>query len=477
MKDRALTLIGLAAALVVPLGAAPPNAQPGPAKGVEWAPRLGAALADAESEGRVVLLALGAAGEGRTAHHVKALYPAKDATAAFAATVNVPAWSFAPDDERELPKLSGVTPDDFRMNLAEITERWIAPNDSGAVPLPHHVWLDPKGEVLLSCPWEIDALELAWCTDEALRRAGIEARPDLPEGAHAPRRLVVGATTRVGDADPLGRGLVPGELDEEIGELNKRFLAWSDRFSVTRILFTDDDDAADFIAQKIGLWDIGQDATAGLLDGVIGLGGVLSTAAHVEMFEDAAKSNRKSRRAQGAVALENLGRPEGLAIAKKAWKKEKDSAVRAEWARALGACGRGQASIAKTLVRAAKKERDSRVRRGAILGLGHVLPEPSARSFLEDTVREGAGLEREAAILALALGREREARATVAAVRESGLDVEPSTADVVGAALEVLDGANLHVLEDDVARVSESELPRARLFFRASRGIELLRPR
>ncbi|MEM9383372.1 MAG: HEAT repeat domain-containing protein, partial [Planctomycetota bacterium] len=369
-------------------------------KGIEWTARIGAALARAQEERRIVLLALGAAGEGRTARHVKTLYPAKDAAGAFGATINVPAWSFALDDERSLPKLGGATADDVRMNLAEITERWIEANEDGAVPLPHHVWLDPDGEVLLSCPWEIDAAELAWCTDEALRRAGIEARPDLPKGAHPPRRLVIGGTTRVANADPLGRGLVPGELDEAIGELNKRFLAWGDRFQVTRILFTDEDDAADFIAQKVGLWDIGQEATGALLDGVVGLAGALSTAAHVELFEDAAKSSRASRRAQSAVALEDLGRPEGLAAAKKAWKKEKDVAVRSEWARALGACGRGQASVAKALVRAARKERSARVRRSAILGLGHVLPEPSALAFLEETVREGSGLEREAAILA-----------------------------------------------------------------------------
>ncbi len=433
---------------------------------IEWTADLEQALARAASEKRVVMVALGEAGEGRTARHLKSLYPSKAIAAHVGQTINVPAWSFDPDEKRALPRLAGITERDHMRNLGLTRERWVTPNELGIIALPQHIWLSPGGDVLLSCPWEIDAQEFAWCCDEALRRAGIEERPEAAKGAHPPRRLLLGETYRVLDDDKLGRGLKPEELEESLGELKKRFLSMGDREVLTRILFTDDDDAADFMMKQLGLWDMGGAGTGGIVDGTIALTGLISPALFLEILEDAASSNSESRRAQVAVAYEQFGSPEGLATVKKALKKEKVASVRAEWARALGACGRGEKSVAKALIRAARKDKSARVRRSAIIGLGHVLPEASAQAFLEETVTAGGGLEREAAIVALALGRAVSARGVVAAVSEE--DIEASTAGAVDAALAVLDGGNLHLIEAEVRRISESEIDRGRIFFRAT---------
>ena len=117
----------------------------------------------------------------------------------------------------------------------------------------------------------------------------------------------------------------------------------------------------------------------------------------------------------------------------------------------------------------------SLVRRSAILGLGHVLPEASARAFLEEQVTGGRGLEREAAIIALGLGRAVDARALLEAVKTQ--DVEASTSEAADAALKVLDGGNLYLIESEVKRISESKFDRERLFFVARGAVPRLRER
>ena len=49
-----------------------------------------------------------------------------------------------------------------------------APDSSGAVIAPQHVFLGGDGSVLLSVPYEVSSLELQWCFGEAWRLAGAE---------------------------------------------------------------------------------------------------------------------------------------------------------------------------------------------------------------------------------------------------------------------------------------------------------------
>ena len=69
-------------------------------------------------------------------------------------------------------------------------------------------------------------------------------------------------------------------------------------------------------------------------------------------------------------------------------------------------------------------------------------------------------------VLALALGRCVEARGEIAALAEG--ELEPESTELVEAALSVLDGGNLYLIEEHVRRVSESELGRGRIFFRST---------
>ena len=168
---------------------------------------------------------------------------------------------------------------------------------------------------------------------------------------------------------------------------------------------------------------------------------------------------------QAAVALEQLGEPAALKLVKRQLRKEKVANVRAEWLRALGACGRGDARVARQLLAVAEDDDDdARVRRNAVLALGHVLPEPSAKQFLEHTATYALDELREVAVLALALGRSVESRAVIDATQDG--EPQAQLLAVREAALHVLDGGNLVELEPHVGRVSGSDVPRPRLFFR-----------
>ena len=166
-------------------------------------------------------------------------------------------------------------------------------------------------------------------------------------------------------------------------EMQKRFLSMRDQQAVFEIMFTDEEDAADFMEKQLGLWDL-SGAAQGIVDGVISLMGLASTSTFLDSITAEATSERAVRRAQVAVALEQLGDPDGLSAAMKAWKKEKDPSVRPEWIRAIAACGPDDKGALKAVLKAAEKDKDELVRRSAILGLGHALPQERALEFLPD---------------------------------------------------------------------------------------------
>ncbi len=431
---------------------------------VEWTADIEEGMVRAEAEGRVIVLALGVVSESRSEAHLKEVYSEKKLAGYFAESVNIAAWSFELDEEKQLPRFDGISPSDHLNNLAVIIERWLEPNAEGVVALPQHVWLSPKGEVLLSCAYEIEKEEFAWCFEEAMRRAGIEDLPKPMKGAHPPRRLLLGEVYRLIDGDQLGRGMKPDELDELLQRVKKRNLSERDRGDIIQIIFTDEEDGVEYLTRQFGLWELVGPRIAPVIDGTFELIGGSASPKYLECLEKFASHNRASLRMRVAVAYEQIGDTEGLSAVKKALKKEKDDDVRAEWVRALGACGRGDKSTSKTLVRIAEKEKDDRVRRNAILALGHLLPDEGAEEALVELATGGEGDDRWAAVLGLALGRSIGARGLIEGMGEGENDED--ILKIIERSLRVLDGGNLYEIQSSCALISESEISRWRLFFR-----------
>jgi hypothetical protein len=451
MRALLITLLALSAA----------SSSPGK---VEWTADIEQGLNRAEAEGRVILLALGVASEARSEAHLKEIYGDKKLSSYFDESVNIPAWSFEVDEERDLPRFDGLKPSDHLNNLAVIMERWLQPNAEGVIALPQHVWLSPKGEVLLSCTYEIEMEEFAWCFDEAMRRAGIEERPALVKGAHPPRRLLLGEVYRLIDGDQLGRGMKQEELDTLLEEVKKRNLTGEDRNDVVQIIFTDEEDGVEYMTREFGFWELAGPRIAPVIDGTFEYIGGSASPKYLECLVKFITHNRASLRMRVAVAYEQIGHTDGLSAVKKGLKKEKDDDVRAEWVRALGACGRGDKSTSKTLVRLAEKEKDDRVRKNAILALGHLLPDEGALEALMAIAEEGEGDDRWAAVLGLALGRATEARELIEGMKEGEDDED--ILKIIERSLLVLDGGNLYEIQSSFRLISESEIERWRLFFR-----------
>jgi hypothetical protein len=425
-----------------------------------------AGLEQAAAETRVILLALGTTLEPRSERHLKELYRAKDLRSYLDSSVALAGWQWFPGDRRRVPKLGDYSAQDFVDNLETIRQRWLRPNSNGVVALPQHVWLSPKGELLLSCPYEISAEEFAWCFDRALRLSGIEERPELPKDAHAPRRLLMGEVYQLDDEDELGRGLRTDELTELLDQYKRRQLTPKDETGIRRLLFTDEEQSAKYMAQELALWDLARgerNELGEILEGTIYLIGLVGTPAHLSALEQFTTHRRPSLRIQVAVAYEQLGAEGGLAAVKKALKKEKDEGVRAEWVRALGACGRGNSSVASTLTRMARKEKSERVRVNAILALGYLLPDRKVLESLEEIAATETNDYQVAAILALALGRAEESRALLAELVEKA--AAERTREAAAQALAVLDGGNLISLRDSVKEISSGDVDRWRVFF------------
>lgn len=436
------------------------------APAVEWTRDVDAGLERAATGGNVVLLSLGSATEARSEQFARDVYRSKSAKAYMERSVNLAAWTCPGDDVALLPDFGGYEPVHHASNLEAFKERWLRPNDSGVIAQPQHVWLSSAGEVLLSCPFEMNTLEFAWCFDEALRRAGVEDRPALPKGAHPPRRLLLGDVFRLANDDEHGRGFWPQELEVMLANFQKRNLTMSDAADVRRVLFTDDPDAVESMSREFGKWDLASSMLpnlGGILDGTVYLLGLTSSERFLPALEQFTRHPRANLRSQVAAAYEQIGVADGLATVKQALKKEKNDDVRVQWVRALGACGRGNASVSKELMRLAEKDKLEAVRVAAIFALGHVLPEPKAQQFLLETLKTGEGDARRAALLACGLGRATSAREEVAVWAAD--DADPETQECAEATLAVLDGGNLYLLRDAADRVVPDEIDRWRLFF------------
>jgi HEAT repeats len=432
---------------------------------LSWTPDAKKAVVDAAEQKRVLFLSIGFVGEERSEAIRKSAFSNKAVIAQAAETINIPAWTWALGEEKKLPAFGEAEPFDHSANLAQATSEWLTPNSLDTIAVPQHVWMTADGEILVSCPWEISAEEMSWCFDEALRRAGMESRPAMDAGAHPPRRLLLGLVHEISDDDDLGRGLSSKELKPIMEEMRKGFVSGRNTEDLIRIMFSKDKDGVEFMEQQLGVWDFGSGAMAAITDGSYGLVGMISPVEYLDLLKTKTEAPRDSLRATVAVAYEQMGRPEGLSAVKKALKKEKSDFVRAEWVRALGACARGNKSTAKALIKIAEKDKDPRVQLNAVIALGHVLPQAEALEFLLELAKKPGSEIRQAAVLALALGREYSARADLVKLRNASPSEALLTA--VDKAVAVLDGANLFELEDAIRAIDGSELARPRLFFRA----------
>ena len=434
-----------------------------PVAGIEWAGDYGAALERAQAEGRVLFLAIGMDEEARCEDLVRRVYKDREVIRLAESTVNLAA---APEAHRsgkaKCPRFSGILCEEHCRLDRRFREELLALNDKDVAAVPQHVWLDSAGAVLLSVPYEIEPEELVWCFVTAMRVADPAAAIGMPDGAYPPRRLVRGGLHAPGPTERRGRGLLEDELEEQIKKMRSSILGAGRIEPMLEILFTDEKDAVEYARVELGSGVAGW-GDGSLLKRAIHTVGMQSPPSFWTVLAAYAKERSADLRNEAAVAFEQLGTPLALKTVKSSLGREKDDRVRKNWLRALGACARDDGGARSTLL-AAVDEDDRVLRRNALLALGYLLPHADVRACLIQWLACGDPRDELAAACAMALTRDASYVPDLEAALAAGPD-ETHAADLK-LAIDVLQGENLHVIQELVTRAGGDEIARERIFYR-----------
>lgn len=470
--------------------------------GIEWDATAEGAFERALDEERLIFVSICGPEEARSERFLSEIYRDKRLVEWTSSTVNLAGYN-DPDAKGSgrCKGIDGRTHSELRRIRATLEESVVTANDKGVIALPQHLWLSPRGDVLVSVPYEMTVEELGWCFHEAARRWEISRRTaadgvegggessggedsgpedsggegdsatrtpaipaELPEGARPPRRLLLGEAYRVLDGDELGRGLTPDELEEQLQEGRSSFGAGLRSLSILKVAFTDEKEAIEHVATELTGGLLGWGGNDVLAGAVHTLGVVAPPDAWETLAEFAGHRDARVRR-EAAVGLEQLGSPRSLKAVRSALKKEKDAEVEAAWIRALGAVGFGDRSARKVLFNLVAKEKDKSLRLNAIFALGYLGPDEEARGVLLELLEGSARGPCAAAACALALARDWETAEAIRGVRDSIVADDEALAAQLDAALDVLDGKNLRGLADTVRDLCGDQEDRERVFF------------
>lgn len=438
---------------------------------ISWETDYAAALERAAAEERVVFVAVNMDGEAANERMAKDVYTDKKLGALAGATVNLVASPDAHKDAGICPRFGCASCEAHRKVDIRVREAVLAPDATGLVIAPQHVFLGPDGAVLLSVPYEVTSLELQWCFGEAWRLAGASDVPRVQDGAQRPRRLIVGGVAKVGDN---GQAPMTREQALELIDKHKQGGDPDVRGAMMReIVLADEPEAVRYALDNLRSADSGKEVHRAEL---IRWMGAVSPASYREVIEPFVGSGVPSTRNEAIVALEQLGDPESLKVLLKLLKKEKDEALAKNLLRAVGACARGDKKARAALLSASEDTRRPLARRNALIALGWC----EADEDVAERLRQAAlpaefgkkakigpdritPLEREAAVVAMGLSRDRAWLELLARVQaEDGAPAE--LVDAAARAAEVIEGAPYHRLREALARAGGDEIPRDRLF-------------
>ncbi len=445
-------------AILVTTGAATAGASK-----IEWQASYELALEQAAAEHRVVFVAYDHEDEARCEYFLKKLTRDKQVAALAERTLNVPVSLQTHKKGGKCPRFKGLSCNDHRRSEAALRGSVVQENRHGVVAVPQYLWIDGEGKVLYSVPFEIDREGMIWCFVAALRRAGIEDAPEFPEGARPPRRLLVGDVYRPEDTDQQGRGLTPEELESLFKSMKTSFLGMANYEGLTRMLFTDEPDAVDYARVELGgaVRLLGSNRLSRTIHTI----GEISPPSFWKALVDFEKIKDPEVRMEIAVALEQLATPQALKLAKAGFGREKDERARHLWIRALAACGAADKTSRKKVLGLCEDESDPRMCANATIALGYLAPHPDVRERLIARLSSISSDLRIAAACAMALSYDDGYVEALSAAHE--LCAEGAEKEALERALKALREGGIYRLEEDVARVTGSDLRRRRIFFRS----------
>ena len=460
------------------------------ADGIAWQKSYEAALELAQKEKKVVFVAVNMDGEKANERMLAKVYTDKTVLELARGTINVIASSgeHAAAD-KPCPKFEGLYCLDHRRADMTLRKEVLKPDADEFVVAPQHVFLAPDGKVLGSVPYEVTASELAWCFATAMQSLDPAAKVAPPAGARAPRRWIPG-----GVFDPkslpggAGRTLTRQEVLDLIKELKKSGRGTWELEKLRGLLASDEPEAREFVLLELksngggggrggggGGGGRGGGGAGGALAGA-GVGenrhsrimhaiGVLSPPSWWEVAVEFLGDSDEKLAAETIVALEQLAAPESVKALQAELADTKEKAAQKDLLRALGSAGANDKAVRAMLLKKAKSEKDETLRLNAILACGPFGGSDEAVEELTKLLQSAPAPERRAAACAMALSRDKRFEEALQAVSK-----DAPSADVGAtckAALEVLGGAALKRIRDDVKSLGKDTLDRERFFGRA----------
>jgi len=455
---------------------------------IAWTSGFEKTLERASAEKKVVFLAVNMDGERANDRMVEKVYRDKAVVELSARTLNLVASAAEHAKmDKDCPRFPGVRCQDHRRVDSAARKDVLKSDAQGLVLAPQHVFLGSDGQVILSVPYEIAADELVWCFVTALTKADPATAPAMPTSARSPQRLVLGGTSDPTGAD-AGGSLVPPtkkEVDAIIKRL-ERGLEFAERVNeLRRLIQSDEPDAIEFIGKELKSGGFGG-GMGGLGGGGGGLGGrggggggprqqillhaigVYSPPAYWAVVTEFLGHSDEILRREAAVTLEQLGAREAVPALTKALAQEKEPGHQKDLIRALGACGAADAKVRAMLIQRAKKDKQTLVRQNAVLAMAWSTNDADVKAFLRAALESGEDWEREAAALAVGIGRDAAWIPVLDVAAPRALD--PNAKAAIEASRKVLEGEPLSTLRDHVTRVGRDEISRDRIFGRAPGG-------
>lgn len=435
-------------------------AAPQPAPAFEWSYDLSIAMETAKAENRVVFVALDHEGEGRCEHFLKKVIKDKAVAALSAASLNVVGTAQTHAKGRKCGRFDGIACSDHVRTEANLREAFLEANDEDTVAVPQYLWLNGEGEVLLSVPYELSRDGMLWCMATAQALANPDAAPAMPEEARPPRRLLMGRAYQPFDGDERGRGLTPDELEEVFEDSKSSWLGLTDVGSILRVMSTDEDDAVDYVRKQLA-FTLSNFARGRTPETVHTLG-VLGTDRYWEALDEFAEIDDDEARHEVAVALEQLGSPDALKLAKAGLKREKEPELERAWLRAVAASGPSDKGVRKTVIKMLGEKQLPAMQASAAFALGYLQRGEEVQEVWSGLLVGDAGDLRLAAACGAALARDKTMVAAIEAARDAA---EGDDREVLERCLAVLAGGDLYPIEGDVADLTGDDITRERIFF------------
>lgn len=444
---------------------------------ITWEKEYAAARGRAEDEGRILFVAVLTDDEARSDRFWKDVYSDRRIRTHAEETVNLVACLDAQGKKRcSCAQKAGLKRDEARYLEVAIREELLAQNERGVVSSPQHLWFSPTGELLQSVPFEMSADEMVWCFVNARRRAGLEHDP-MPEGIRAPLRFLTREAYAPAQGDTHGRALTPAETKQALKSMRASMLGAGQAGRFIRLAFTDEKAAQEYVYKElqsgVSTW-----GGAGLTVRALHAVGLVAPLSGWEIFEYYSNHREGRVRNECAVGLEQLGTPAGLKLIKSMLRKEKDEAIKKNWLRALGSCGRSNSAVRKQLLGLVARERDPVMKANILLALGWLDHHKDVREVLVQMLQDedAAGRLRTAAVCAIALSRDESQLETVRKFAE-GEGISDSLSAAAAAAVAILTGGDLIGLEASVQAACADTLSRERVFFRTAPEEEEEEPR